>query len=74
MKDFLGTEINVGDSVVAMKYRGTSSFLYKGIVSKITDKGMIKIKAEKNSAEWGLCETMRVSNYKTIVINDLIKN
>ena len=32
MKDFLNNEIKIGDKVVAMRHRGTSSFLYKGEV------------------------------------------
>ena len=49
MKDFLNNEIKIGDKVVAMRHRGTSSFLYKGevigfkgsfvIIGKIEDVG-----------------------------------
>lgn len=67
--DFLGKELNVGDKVVALSNRRTSSTLYLGEVEKLTDK-MVVIKTVGSKHDWRYEETMRVSSYKVIKIND----
>lgn len=67
--DFLGKELNVGDKVVALSHKRTSSTLYLGEVEKLTDK-MVIIKTVGSKHDWRYEETMRVSSYKVIKIND----
>lgn len=70
MKDFLNHEIKIGDRVVALRHRGTSSFLYKGEVIKLKGQFVIIGKIENVESEWGLYDEMKVSPYKVVVIND----
>lgn len=67
--DFLGKELNVGDKVVALSHRRTSSTLYLGEVEKLTDK-MVVIKTVGSKHDWRYEETMRISPYKVIKINN----
>lgn len=72
MKDFLNNEIKIGDKVVAMRYRGTSSFLYKGEVIEFKGQFVIIGKIENVENKWGLHDEMKVSSYKVVVINDIV--
>lgn len=72
MKDFLNNEIKIGDKVVAMRHRGTSSFLYKGEVIGFKGSFVIIGKIEDVESEWGLHDEMKVSSYKVVVINDMV--
>lgn len=36
MKDFLGKELKVGDTVVALSHSRTSSHLFKGVITSFT--------------------------------------
>lgn len=72
MKDFLNNEIKIGDKVVAMRHRGTSSFLYKGEVIGFKGQFVIIGKIEDVESEWGLHDEMKVSSYKVVVINDIV--
>lgn len=69
IKDFLGQELNIGDKVVALSHKRTSSTLYLGEIEKLTDK-MVVIKTVDSKHDWRYEETMRVSSYKVIKIND----
>ena len=72
MKDFLNNEIKIGDKVVAMRHRSTSSFLYKGEVIGFKGSFVIIGKIEDVESEWGLYDEMKVSSYKVVVINDIV--
>ncbi len=73
MRDFLNKEIKIGDKVVAMRHRGTSSFLYKGeVIGFKGEKFVIVGKIEHVESEWGLYDEMKVSSYKVVVINDIV--
>lgn len=72
MKDFLNNEIKIGDRVVAMKHRGTSSFLYKGEVIGFKGQFVVIGKIEDVESEWGLYDEMKVSSYKVVVVNDIV--
>lgn len=69
--DFLGKELNVGDKVVALSHKRTSSTLYLGEVEKLTDK-MVVIKTVGSKHDWRYKETMCVSSYKVVKVNDLV--
>ena len=72
MRDFLNKEIKIGDKVVAMRHRGTSSFLYKGEVIGFKGSFVIIGKIEDVENEWGLHDEMKVSSYKVVVVNDIV--
>lgn len=72
MKDFLDNEIRIGDQVVAMRHRGTSSFLYKGEVMGIHGQFVIVGNIENAEQEWGLRDEMKVSACKTVVVNKIV--
>ena len=68
IKDFLGQELNIGDKVVALSHKRTSSTLYLGEIEKLTDK-MVVIKTVDGKHDWRYEETMRVSSYKVVKID-----
>lgn len=68
MTDFLGNELNVGDSVVALAHKSTSSTLVMGEIEKITDK-MVRIKTIGSENDWRFDATMRVYPDKVIKIH-----
>ncbi|WP_251316757.1 hypothetical protein [Flintibacter muris] len=67
IKDFLGQELNIGDKVVALSHKRTSSTLYLGEIEKLTDK-MVVIKTVDSKHDWRYEETMRVSSYKVVKV------
>ena len=68
MTDFLGRELKVGDKVVALAHRRTSSTLYLGVVEKLTNK-MVTIKTAGSKHDWRYEETMCVSSYKVVKVD-----
>ena len=68
MTDFLGRELEVGDKVVALAHRRTSSTLYFGEVKKLTNK-MVIIKTIDSEHDWRYEETMCVSSYKVVKVD-----
>ena len=68
MTDFLGRELKVGDKVVALAHRRTSSTLYLGEVEKLTNK-MVVIKTVDSEYDWRYEKTMCVSSYKVVKID-----
>ena len=69
IKDFLGQELNVGDKVVALSHKSTSSTLYLGKVERLTN-AMVVIKTVDSEHDWRYSETMLVFPYK--VDSDLL--
>ena len=69
IKDFLGQELNIGDKVVALSHKSTSSTLYLGEIEKITSK-MVVVKAFNSNHDWRYDEVMRVSPYKIVKMNN----
>lgn len=69
IKDFLGQELNIGDKVVALSHKSTSSTLYLGEIEKITRK-MVVVKAFNRDHDWRYDEVMRVSPYKVVKMNN----
>lgn len=69
--DFSGKELNVGDKVVALSHKRTSSTLYLGEIEKLTDK-MVVIKTVDSKQDWRYNEVMRVSPYKVVKVSDSV--
>lgn len=68
MTDFLGRKLKIGDKVVALAHRRTSSTLYRGVIEKITNK-MVTIKTAGSKHDWRYEETMCVSPYKVVKVD-----
>lgn len=60
MTDFLGRELNIGDKVVALARKRTSSTLYLGEIENLTSK-MVTIKTVGSKHDWRYGEIMHVS-------------
>lgn len=68
MVDFLGKELHVGDKVVGLVHRRTSSTLYLGKVIRITNK-MIEVETSSSNDDWRYDKYMRVSPNKVVMVN-----
>ncbi len=68
MKDFLGNELSIGDRVVAVSHRRTSSTLYEGTITKLTPK-MVEVETKGSEDDWRYEEKMMVSSYKVVKID-----
>lgn len=68
MVDFLGKELHVGDKVVGLAHRRTSSTLYLGKVIRITNK-MIEVETSSSNDDWRYDKYMRVSPNKVVMVN-----
>lgn len=68
MTDFLGNELSVGDSVVALAHQRTSSTLYLGKIVKLTAK-MVVVNTINGEKDWRYDDVMRVSPTKVVKVN-----
>ena len=68
MKDFLGREIHVGDTVIALLHGRGSSCLYKGRVRKLMNTMLEIGTAEYEQDNGRAYGTMKVACYKVVVI------
>lgn len=65
MIDFLGQELKVGNTVVAISHHKTSSTLYLGRIIRLTDKTVV-IKTIKPKDDWRVKDVMTVAHYKVV--------
>lgn len=67
MRDFLGAEIAVGDRIVGVRHKQTSSRLFTGTVIKYAPKRIWYIEDGTTNERW-------ISGRKVIVVNSIEDN
>lgn len=66
MKDFIGNEIHVGNNVVALHHKSTSSYLYKAKVAQIGPKMLTLWDKYGNAKKKGPDKVVVITNIERI--------